>query len=67
MLSYVAPYRGSLVLVVVFSMVSVSMTLWTPILIGDAVDRILGPGGVDYAGIAPILLRMLAAIGAIPA
>ena len=34
------------------------LTLYAPILIGDAIDRILGKGNVDFEGIGAILLKL---------
>ena len=36
--------------------VTVAATLYVPILTGDAVDLIVGPGQVDFAGLLAILL-----------
>ena len=38
--------------------VSVALTLYIPILTGDVVDCIVGPGEVDFAGIITILKKM---------
>ena len=59
-LGFAAPYRAALILVVVFSLFSVAATLYVPILTGDAIDFILGPGRVDFPRIVPILLQLLA-------
>ena len=39
-------------------MISAVLTLYAPILIGDAIDRILGKGNVDFEGIGAILLKL---------
>ena len=41
----------------------VALTLYTPILIGDAIDLIVGKGLVDFAGIAAILIKTGIIIG----
>ena len=42
---------------------TVALTLYLPILIGQAVDRIVGKGAVDFAGIFVILRKMAVIIG----
>ena len=49
------PYRFSLVLSVIFGIVGVSLTLAIPVLVGRAVDLMVGAGAVDRDGIGPIL------------
>ena len=61
-LGFAAPYRTALILVLAFSILSVAATLYVPILTGDAIDFILGPGSVDFPRIVPILIRLLATI-----
>ncbi len=51
-------YWFHLVLSVVLAALTVALTLYMPILIGQAVDQILEPGKVDFAGITRILVRM---------
>ncbi|MBR6916528.1 MAG: ABC transporter ATP-binding protein, partial [Clostridia bacterium] len=54
-LGSIRPYRFSLVRSVIFGITSVSLTLAIPVLVGRAVDRMVGAGAVDLAGIGPIL------------
>lgn len=61
-LSYAKPYAGYLALTVISAVISVSMTLYTPILIGDAIDLIVGKGLVDFPKILTILIEMAAVI-----
>ena len=49
------PYRFSLVLSVIFGIVGVSLTLAIPVLVGRAVDLMVGAGAVDRDGVGPIL------------
>ena len=51
-------YRVLIVLSILFVAVTVALTLYVPVLVGDAIDRILGAGQVDFAGIASILLQI---------
>ena len=60
------PYGGLILLSVLLSAAAVALTLYIPVLVGRAIDRILGPGQVDFAGIAR-LLGMVAACAAMTA
>ena len=57
-LSYIRKYRLFVVLSLLFAAGSVALTLYVPILTGRAVDLIVAPGKVDFAGILKILLRI---------
>ena len=52
-----------MVLSILFAAITVALTLYTPILIGDAIDLIVGKGQVDFAGIAAILIKTGIIIG----
>ena len=56
------PYRLTLVAAVLCALVSVSLTLLIPVLVGRAIDRIIGKGQVDFADVALILGYIGAAI-----
>ena len=62
-LSYTKPYGGYLAGGLVCAVISVLLSLWLPVLIGNAVDQIIGPGQVRFSAIWPILVKMGAAIG----
>lgn len=55
-LRYTACYKGSLILAMVFAVLYVVMTLTAPVLIGYAIDRIVGQGNVNFTEIANLLL-----------
>lgn len=57
-LDYIGKYRIFLLLSIILAAISVALTLYIPILTGNAVDCILGPGQVDFAGILVILKKM---------
>ena len=61
-LSYTKPYGGYLAGGLVCAVISVLLSLWLPVLIGNAVDQIIGPGQVRFSAIWPILVKMGAAI-----
>ena len=54
----IRPYLHFFLLSLVFAVISAVLTLYAPILIGDAIDRILGKGNVDFEGIGAILLKL---------
>lgn len=57
------PYIHYLVLSLVFAVITVVLTLYAPILIGDAVDFILGKDCVDFGRIRNILVKLVVIIG----
>ena len=62
-LKYVKRHGFFMVLSILFVAITVALTLYTPILIGDAIDLIVGKGQVDFAGIAAILIKTGIIIG----
>jgi len=63
MLQYVKKHSLFVILSVLFAAVSVALTLYVPILIGDAVDLIVAPGKVAFDEILHILLVIGVCIG----
>lgn len=63
MLQYVKKHSLFVILSILFAAVSVALTLYVPILIGDAVDLILAPGQVNFEEIMKILLVIGMCIG----
>lgn len=62
-LKYVKRHGFFMVLSILFAAITVALTIYTPILIGDAIDLIVGKGQVDFAGIAAILIKTGIIIG----
>ena len=58
----VKPYWGYLALCLLTAAVSVATQLYVPILTGDAIDRMIGQGAVDFAGVAAICRNILVTI-----
>ncbi len=56
-LSFTKPYSAYIVFTMIFALISVALTLYAPILTGDAIDLIIEKGKVDFAGIIPILIK----------
>ena len=61
-LRYLQHYRLLFALSLLMAVVVVGLTLYLPVLTGEAIDLIIAPGQVDFDGIAPILLRAAVAI-----
>lgn len=57
-LHYIRHYRGHVILSILLAAVTVVLTLYIPILTGQAVDTIVGPGEVDWTTLLQILERM---------
>ncbi len=50
-LSYIGKYKFLLPVSILLAIVTVALTLYVPILIGDAIDLIIGKNNVDFSGI----------------
>lgn len=64
LMHYVKPYGALLVGALVCAVIYVAMSLLSPVLIGQAVDGIIGPGQVDFAGIGQIALYLVFVLAA---
>lgn len=54
-LKLIKPYLHYVILSLLFAIITVGLTLYAPILTGDAIDYILEEGKVDFSRILPIL------------
>ena len=61
-IKYLRYYRIHFAISILFSAISVALTLYVPILIGQAIDLAIGKDDVDIAGIADILLRIFVSV-----
>ena len=61
-LQRIKPYSGYLALSMLTALVSISLTLYIPVLVGNAVDHIIGKGNVSFEDVARILLYIVVAI-----
>lgn len=57
-LKYIKPYMFFVVASIFFAAVSAILSLFLPVLTGDAVDMIIGKGQVDWNGLTIVLLKM---------
>ena len=64
LMHYVKPYAGLLLGALACAVVYVVMSLLSPVLIGEAVDGIIGPGQVDFAAIGRIALYLVFVLAA---
>lgn len=61
-LKYIKKYNILVVLSFVCAIITVGSTLYAPVLIGDAIDLIIGPGQVDFDGIKNIIFKFVIVI-----
>lgn len=62
-LGCIRPYAWLEALSLLLAALTVALTLYFPILTGDAIDRILAPGRVDFEGVANLAVRMAIIVG----
>ena len=62
LLSYIRPYLGWLILALLFALIQIAATLFAPVIVGDAIDFIVGKGDVDFDGAAKKLFQLGALI-----
>ena len=58
-LAVIGKYKILLAVSLLLAAATVVLQLYVPILFGDGIDRIIGEGKVDFAGLSPILARIL--------
>lgn len=63
-LRYIDKYKYFLILSMILAVVSVALTLYAPILVGQAIDCIIDIGNVDFAAIRDILVKLAVIIAA---
>ncbi|MBR2965597.1 MAG: ABC transporter ATP-binding protein [Clostridia bacterium] len=62
-LGYIGRYKLLLPVSMLLALVTVALTLYVPILIGEAIDLIVEKGQVDLGGIIPLLFEAIVLIG----
>lgn len=58
-LKYVRPYWFFMLLSVLLALITVALTLYAPILTGNAIDLMLGKGNVDFNKLKEILMQFI--------
>ena len=61
-LALIRPYAGLVVLTLILAVITVATTLLAPVISGQAVDLIIGPGQVDFAGLGKLAVALAATI-----
>ena len=57
-LRFAKPYRWYLLAALISAVLSVSLTLYAPVLIGRGIDQIIAPGKVYFDNLLPILIEL---------
>ncbi len=61
-LKKIRPYSAYLIMALLSAVISVSLTLYIPILVGQAIDNIIGKGNVNFENILQILIYIAVGI-----
>lgn len=64
-IKYLGRYKFILLISLIFAMVTVAGQLYIPILQGNAIDKIIAKGDVDFKAIAEIITRILITVGVV--
>ena len=62
LMQYTKPYAGFLIGALISAVINISLTLYGPILIGRAIDNIIGTGNVNHWKMIPILITLACTI-----
>ena len=62
-LRFSKPYIAYFVFAMIFAAISVGLTLYAPILIGNGIDLIIDINNVDFDGLVPILIKLAIVVG----
>lgn len=62
MLRYTKPYLIFLIISFLAAVISVGLTLYAPVLIGDGIDFIIDKGNVDFDSLLPIIIKLCAVV-----
>lgn len=62
LMRYTRPYAAFLAAALISAVISISLTLYGPILIGRAIDHVVGAGRVDFPGMVPTLVTLFVMI-----
>ena len=65
LISFTKPYRGYLVGALLSAVASVSLTLLAPVISGNAIDYIIGPGQVDFKNVFSLLIWLAATVAGV--
>lgn len=65
LISFTKPYRGYLIGALFSAVASVSLTLLAPVISGNAIDYIIGPGQVDFKNVFSLLIWLAATVAGV--
>ncbi len=61
--SYLKKYWFLLLFSFLFAAITVALTLYVPVLTGQAVDAVIGPGQVNFSALQAVLFRIVVCVG----
>lgn len=64
-LKYIKPYKGLLALAILSAIISVSFTLYIPVLTGNAIDNIIDKGNVNFENVLQIIIYIAVGVAGV--
>ena len=64
-LKYIKPYNGLLALAILSAIISVSLTLYIPVLTGNAIDNIIDKGNVNFENVLQIIIYIAVGVAGV--
>lgn len=64
-LKYIKPYKGLLALAILSAIISVSLTLYIPVLTGNAIDNIIDKGNVNFEKVLQIIIYIAVGVAGV--
>lgn len=64
LMTFIRPYRGRVILALLFAVIGVGLQLLVPVLIGNAINYMVGPGDVNMAAVLPYIGLIALAVAA---
>ena len=64
-LKYIKPYKGLLALPILSAIISVSLTLYIPVLTGNAIDNIIDKGNVNFENVLQIIIYIAVGVAGV--
>lgn len=64
-LKYIKPYKGLLALAILSAIISVSLTLYIPVLTGNAIDNIVDKGNVNFENVLQIIIYIAVSVAGV--
>lgn len=64
-LKYIKPYKGLLALAILSAIISVSLTLYIPVLTGNAIDNIIYKGNVNFENVLQIIIYIAVGVAGV--